>query len=282
MKPLDVKEENAWLALMIGNSRLHWALFAGARLLDAWDTDHLAKSATKKFRLGKKLKQQDKGEGIPRRPDAQTIFHREFMSTNSRSPIPLVVASVVPEQTGIWEKYPNLYVVNLEEVPLQGMYSTLGIDRALGVLGAGEVWGSPVLVIDAGTALTFTGANEQRQLVGGAILPGLKLQLESLAQGTAGLPPIKLSITLPPRWALNTASAIQSGIVYTVLAGVCNFIEAWWQEFPDSPVVLTGGDRATVLTYLQSLYPKVAAKVITDPHVVFWGMRSLFISSIEQ
>jgi type III pantothenate kinase len=34
--------ENLWLALEIGNSRLHWALFAGEKLSKTWDSDYLS------------------------------------------------------------------------------------------------------------------------------------------------------------------------------------------------------------------------------------------------
>lgn len=49
-----------------------------------------------------------------------------------------------------------------------------------------------ILVIDAGTALTFTAADADQRLVGGAILPGLGLQRSSLAQKTATLPRVEL------------------------------------------------------------------------------------------
>lgn len=271
MKPQEVKEANSWLALMIGNSRLHWALFSGTSLQNAWEDEHLGELKKNKQRTRRT------GEKSPKNFSFFPFSHSKFPIPHSEVPIPLVLASVVPLETALWQTYPTLREITLEQVPLTGLYPTMGIDRALAVFGAGEVWGFPVLVIDAGTALTFTGADTNGQLVGGAILPGLKLQLQSLAQGTSALPEIRLPSTLPSRWALNTASAIQSGIVYTVLAGLCNFIDAWWREFPNSPVILTGGDRTRILTYLQNLYPNVANKLISDPHLIFWGMRSLVI-----
>lgn len=240
-----IKEKNLWLALAIGNSRLHWASFAGASLQDTWDTEHIKESG----------------------------ISESFLS------LPIYLASVVPSQTTLWQSYPNVRSIALEDLPLQGLYPTLGIDRALAVLGAGETFGWPILVIDAGTALTFTGADAARRLVGGAILPGLKLQIQSLARGTAALPQIELPATLPSRWALDTASAIQSGIIYSVLAGIVNFIQAWWEEFPDSRVVLTGGDRDLLFSYLQTFYPKIGDKLAIDPHLIFWGMRSVVFTN---
>jgi type III pantothenate kinase len=70
--------------------------------------------------------------------------------------LPLYLASVVPSQTALWQTYPDVHIITLDQVPLQGVYPTLGIDRALALWGAGETWGWPMLVIDAGTALTLT------------------------------------------------------------------------------------------------------------------------------
>lgn len=235
--------EGSWLALMIGNSRLHWAKFVGESLEDAWDTEHLSAEG-----------------GRGELPDYR---------------LPLYLASVVPTQTAFWQTYPAVHILSLDELPLGGVYPTLGIDRALAVLGAAEVWGSPVLVIDAGTALTFTGLDANYQLIGGAILPGLGLQLRSLAQKTAALPKVNLPQHLPPRWAAETSVAIESGIIYTVLAGIQDFILDWRNQYPESQIVLTGGDASQLLNYLQNQSPQRSAEIMVDPNLIFWGMRSV-------
>ncbi|MBD2740164.1 pantothenate kinase [Coleofasciculus sp. FACHB-1120] len=249
-----------WLGLMIGNSQMHWAYFEGETLHKAWDTHYLTAASVKELMQG--LMAGDLPAEIS--PPSQ---------------LPLYLASVVPRQTLLWQSYPNVRIITLEELPLEGMYPTLGIDRALAALGAGEVWGLPVLVIDAGTALTFTGADANRCLVGGAILPGLSQQLLSLAYRTAALPSVKIPQEMPPRWALNTPEAIQSGVIYTVVAGIKDFIQAWKQEFPSSRVVLTGGDRASLLSYLQTQFPEIASQIMNDPNLIFMGMRSVVLSS---
>lgn len=255
--------EQVWLGLMIGNSRLHWAWFIGENLQQAWDTQHLPDSVVKHLAQGW---------------DAGGWERENFPSSLISLPrqLPLYLASVVPSQTALWQTYPDVHVITLDQVPLQGVYPTLGIDRALALWGAGETWGWPALVIDAGTALTLTGADSDRCLVGGAILPGLGLQLQSLAQKTADLPLVDTRdvTSFPPRWALNTTEAIQSGVIYTLIAGIRDFIEAWWQEFPESCITLTGGDRTRLLTYLKSQEPEIAARLITDRDLIFWGMRS--------
>jgi type III pantothenate kinase len=256
----------SWLALMIGNSRLHWAWFVGATLKEAWDTNHLPAKAVEQ------LTQQWASGVMPKEILPRVLVARESYTA---SPLPLYLASVVPTQATLWQAYPATEVITLERMPLLGLYPTLGIDRALAVLGAGETLGYPVLVIDAGTALTFTGADAHQQLIGGAILPGLGLQLQSLARNTAALPEIQLPTQLPPRWAAQTSAAIESGVIYTVLAGIRDFIEDWQSQFPDSQIAITGGDSHLLLTYLQSQFPKTARQIIVEPHLIFWGMRSV-------
>nr|WP_275993788.1 pantothenate kinase [Argonema antarcticum] len=269
------------MALGIGNSRLHWAWFMGKTFCGAWDTEHLAVAAIQEMN-------QPWGRGKLNRELLKTSLIRELDFVQDTigdgfhdrdRPLPLYLASVVPQQTEIWQNYPDVRTIAIEQIPLEGKYPTLGIDRALAVLGAGVTFGWPILVMDAGTAFTFTGADGARQLVGGAILPGLTLQIQSLAKGTAALPEIELPATLPPRWSLNTTSAIQSGIIHTVLAGIADFMQAWWQEFPESRIVLTGGSSTFVFNNLQALFPQLAAKIVRDPHLIFWGIRSIVIAN---
>ncbi|QLE44013.1 pantothenate kinase [Nostoc sp. C052] len=258
-----------WLALEIGNSRLHWALFIGKKLYSAWDSDHLAESD---------IQQLAKCQTLDRLLLAISAPHQKIRVENtSSSPPPLLLASVVPKQTAIWQTYPNTRVITLEQVPLKNVYPTLGIDRALALWGAGKTWGFPMLVIDTGTALTFTAADDNQCLVGGAILPGLGLQFATLGQQTGQLPLLKMQniASLPPRFALNTTEAIQSGVIYTVLAGIKDFLEAWLQLFSDGNIAIKGGDRTLLVTYLQVLYPEITEHLIVEPNLIFLGMREI-------
>jgi type III pantothenate kinase len=221
---------------------LHWAKFDGRHLQSTWDTPHL-----------------------------------QEICRNSPETLPLWIASVVPQQLQRWQTHPNTHILTLKNVPLQGVYPTLGIDRALAVWGAGMRFGFPILAIDAGTALTLTGVDGNRRLIGGAILPGLGLQLRSLAQNTADLPQIQLDRSLPKRWALDTPSAIQSGILYTLLAGLREFIEAWQQQFSNGLVVLTGGDGKLIYEALLLQFPHIANRIAFDPDLIFWGIQDVVI-----
>lgn len=255
-----------WLGLMIGNSHLHWAYFEQDILIRTWQTNHLD------FSLNSPLI-RDLQTLIP--PKVGGLGGQLDHGTDFPSNIPLYLASVVPEQTKLFLDYPYLKLLQLTDIPLKNLYPTLGIDRALAVLGSGETDGFPSLVIDGGTALTFTGVNQHQELIGGAILPGLGLQFQSLFIKTAALPRLNLPQSLPNRWAMNTEEAIASGIIYTLLIGIMGFIEDWLKQFPDSQIIFTGGDGKRLLSYLNELYPDLTNSFKFDSNLIFWGMRSL-------
>ncbi|GAB4384768.1 MAG: pantothenate kinase [Elainellaceae cyanobacterium] len=261
----------SWLALVIGNSRLHWAWFIDSRLKQTWDTPHLST------------------EAVTTLIAQQFNFHQLSLTVASEHgelfphlpyPLPLWIASVVPSQTMLWQSYPHTHYLTLDQIPLQALYPTLGVDRALALWGAICTERSPALVIDAGTALTLTGADADAKLVGGAILPGLGLQLRSLTEHTAALPGIsRLSATPLTRWATNTPEAMVSGIIYSLVAGIEDFVQDWRQQFPDSTIVLTGGDGATLYHYWQQQHPETATLVKVDANLVFWGVRAVLEKS---
>ncbi|MDY6781290.1 MAG: type III pantothenate kinase [Cyanobacteriota bacterium] len=276
-----------WLGLAIGNSRLHWAWFRGETLVETRDREHFPANCP------------------------ETILPRPWPN------LPVYFASVVPQQSAYLQAYaaqtrfaPTLTEISLSHIPLQGVYPTMGSDRALSVWGAIQTYGLPILVIDAGTALTFTGAirssgfrvqgselkvesselkssspspplpiTPSPQLIGGAILPGLRLQFRTLGQQTAALPEVNLPQILPPRWCLDTQNAIASGIVYTVLAGIRSFITDWLDNYPGSQIILTGGDANWLFEQLHNDV-EIASCLVVDGRLIFWGMRSLVLGNV--
>lgn len=261
----DRPDEGAWLALVIGNSRLHWALFQASALQRTWDTPQV--DLTKAEAIAPLLAVGQ----IP--PD---LLPQDLALSPG---LPLRMASVVPAQTDLWRHYPDFYAITLDDLPLRGCYPTLGVDRTLALVGAGDRLGFPALMIDAGTALTLTGADGDRHLIGGAILPGLGLQLRTLAHQTAALPHTLLPDDLPPRWATQTSAAMQSGIVYTVIAGVRDFLGDWLQHYPTSTLALTGGDGAALHRYLKAVDPALGDRLHYDPRWIFWGMAAAVLGS---
>lgn len=177
----------------------------------------------------------------------------------------IAIASVVPDLITSWHYLPQTQLLTTTDVPLQGLYSTMGCDRALAAFGAGETYGYPVLVIDAGTAITLTGIDANKTLVGGAIVAGLRSQFACLHQNTAALPALPIPETLPERWATDTNSAIQAGIAHILIAGLQAYIDDLRSQFPDSQVIITGGDG----DYLVKWGLKVD---MIDKNLIFWGI----------
>jgi type III pantothenate kinase len=253
---------NIWIALAIGNSRYHWAWFLNTQLQSSWDTSYVGLDL---FGSQSKL--------LPL--DLRTEIDRQQIDI---SKVSIYLISVVPSQTAIWQQLPQVRQITLVDIPLFNLYPTLGIDRALAIFGAGEIYGYPVLVIDGGTALTITGVDGDRHLIGGAILPGLKLQLSSLFTGTAALPEVKLPTQLPPRWSNNTNEAIASGILHTISDGIGGFIDDWERLYTHSQIILTGGDGEPMMGYLRSILPAAMTdRIRFDRHLLFHGFRAISI-----
>lgn len=180
----------------------------------------------------------------------------------------IAIASVVPELITSWHYLPQTQMITIADVPLRGLYSTMGCDRALAAYGAGETYGYPVLVIDAGTAITLTGIDANKTLIGGAIVAGLRSQFACLHQNTAALPDLPMPETLPERWATDTNSAIQSGIAHILIAGLQAYIDDLRSQFPDSQMIITGGDG----DYLVKWGLKVD---MIDKNLIFSGIIAL-------
>ncbi|MDH7447900.1 type III pantothenate kinase [Aquimarina sp. 2201CG14-23] len=130
-------------------------------------------------------------------------------------------------------------------MPFKNLYSTpttLGVDRL--ALVAGAVHQFPlrdVLIIDAGTCITYDFKNREEEYLGGAIAPGLRLRYASLHSYTSKLPLLELKS--PEHYIGNsTNEAIHSGIVQGVLYEIEGAIAEYCNTYPNLTVILTGGD----------------------------------------
>jgi type III pantothenate kinase len=262
--------QRIWLALSIGNSRYHWAWFLDGQMQSSWDAAYFSDDMLSQL-VSANLTNSDLLELLP--IDLQHQLATEQINITQ---LPIYLASVVPSQTEIWQQLDRVKQLTLADIPLLNLYPSLGIDRALAIFGAGETYGYPALVIDGGTALTMTGVDDRQSLIGGAILPGLRLQFRSLSIGTAALPELELPVRLPARWGENTSDAIASGILSTITAGIKEFILDWERLFPHSSILFTGGDGEILFSYLQSILPKsLTCRVRVDRSLLFQGIAQI-------
>uniref|UniRef100_UPI00286DFFFF type III pantothenate kinase n=1 Tax=Chamaesiphon sp. VAR_69_metabat_338 TaxID=2964704 RepID=UPI00286DFFFF len=107
-----MNEENIQLGLAIGNSRYHWAWFLNTKLQSSWDTKYLTPD---RF-----------NESFP--IALQVLIDQAGIEIEQ---LPIYLASVVPSQTEVWQKLAQVKVISLATIPLNNLYPTFGIDRAL-------------------------------------------------------------------------------------------------------------------------------------------------------
>lgn len=240
---------NNWLGLIVGNSRLHWCYCEDDSIVQTWNTEQIESLSELSYTVDSSL------------------------YGYIQQQIPLYIGSVVPSATKIYLSLPQTRIINPSVIPLQDIYSTMGVDRILTLWGAGCHYGFPCLVIDSGTALTFTGADGDKKFIGGAILPGVRLQLQTLFFNTAALPEIQIMTEITPRWAKNTPSAIQSGVIYSITAGIKDFAYDWLYKYPESHILLTGGDALLLRQYLDFIYPQISPHIKVDTNLIFEGIK---------
>ncbi|QDT13517.1 type III pantothenate kinase [Stieleria marina] len=154
----------------------------------------------------------------------------------------------------------------------------LGVDRLLSAYGARNQFGSPVTVVDAGSAVTIDWVNDEGDFCGGAILPGLRMQANALAYGTDALPEIDWKVggsqsENPATVAgTNTVDAIRLGLITAVTAAIDRLSVAYANSGAgskaQSKLVLTGGDAATISPFVQQPHEVV-------PNLVCRGLLDL-------
>ncbi|GAB5565573.1 MAG: type III pantothenate kinase [Winogradskyella sp.] len=131
------------------------------------------------------------------------------------------------------------------ELPFINSYSTpktLGVDRiALVSASVNQFPNHDVLIIDAGTCITYDFISNKNEYLGGAISPGIRLRYKSLNDFTANLPLLEKSI--PENITGNsTESSIHSGVVMGVTKELDGVIDNYLLKYPDLKIILTGGD----------------------------------------
>ena len=220
---------------------------------------------------------------IPSKPDQPELFYgvkirEQFLEANipEASIDRVVVSSVVPSLT---EKLRNVIIAitNREPVILcPTIYKKLkievlnpyeiGSDLVANAVAAFDHYRKACIVVDFGTALTFTTISDTGKILGVSIVPGLKTAIRSLTQNTAKLFDVPLQM---PSSVLgtNTITAIQSGILVGYQGLVQTMIGSIRNEIGiDCPAIATGG-LSSIITPLSDFFDRV------DPHLTLSGLR---------
>jgi type III pantothenate kinase len=130
-------------------------------------------------------------------------------------------------------------------LPIENCYEskdTLGKDRIAAAVGAHSLFpNADLLVIDAGTAITYEFINKHGQYLGGNIAPGMQMRFKALNAFTHKLPLVEPQTDYPV-WGRNTNEAIRVGVQSGIIHEVDGTIEGFKNIYPHLQVILTGGD----------------------------------------
>lgn len=248
------------LVMNVGNTNTVLGVFEGRRLRVSW-------------RLTSRREQT---------ADEYGVFIQTLLKSRGIEPGQLTavaISNVVPpvQQTLVWmcEKYFGFPPFSVEpgvnvRMPLRVENpKEVGPDRIVDAVGAVELYGAPVIVIDFGTATTFDCVNPRREFVGGAIAPGIIVASEALISRAARLFRVEL---VRPKEAIgrSTVTNLQSGIIYGYAGLVDGLVERMRAEMEGTPtVVATGG--------LAGLIQEVARTVQhVNPDLALEGLRILY------
>ena len=163
------------------------------------------------------------------------------------------------------------------KIPFNNNYKTpktLGVDRIALVSAAIQQYASHnVLVIDAGSCITYDFVDRQKTYFGGAISPGINMRYQSLNMFTANLPKLEKS-----EFSLiggDTNSSIHSGVLKGILYEIDGVIAEYQHKFPNLTVVLTGGDT-------NFLAKKLKSSIFANPNFLLEGLNSILIHNLDE
>jgi type III pantothenate kinase len=145
----------------------------------------------------------------------------------------------------------------------------VGADRIVNAVAGIEQYGTPLVVVDFGTATTFDYIDASGAYLGGAIVPGIGISTEALYQKAAKLPRIELT---KPKTVIgrNTVAAMQAGIIFGYAGQVDGIVRRICKEFNVQPRVIATGGLAELIAGETETIEKV------DPLLTLEGLRIVY------
>ncbi|AOH52822.1 type III pantothenate kinase [Peribacillus muralis] len=151
----------------------------------------------------------------------------------------------------------------------------VGADRIVNAVAGIQEYGSPLIIVDFGTATTYCYINEDKQYMGGAIAPGINISTEALYSKAAKLPRIEIS---RPDGIIgkNTVSAMQAGILYGYVGQVEGIVNRIKEQSNLEPTVIATGGLATLIANESTVID------IVEPFLTLKGLQLIYKRNREQ
>jgi type III pantothenate kinase len=125
--------------------------------------------------------------------------------------------------------------------------ATPGVDRLLNAAAAYARLKQACVVIDAGTCITVDFIDGEGAFHGGAIAPGIRMQLKAMHEHTAALPAIGFEVPEGTAWGADTRGAMLRGVYHGARGLAWRLIEKYAEQYGGFPLVIaTGGDAAAL------------------------------------
>ena len=151
--------------------------------------------------------------------------------------------------------------------------ASVGADLICACVAAHNLYKSPALVIDMGTATKIMVLDKNGAFIGVSIIPGVSIALKALTQGTAQLPQISLEA---PKSVIgkNTADCMRSGVVFGNASMLDGMIDRFNDEMGENlPVYATGGLAPTII-------PHCKHDIAIDENLVLKGLNILYNKNV--
>jgi type III pantothenate kinase len=236
------------LAVDVGNTHVKLGLFEENTLLESKSINSLNVSELSVFLQGKPQPQHAIISSV-RKPDESLLS---------------LVREVAMDAVEL---------THLTRIPIISLYktpATLGKDRLAGVVGANFLYpNANLLVVDAGTAITYDIITAQGEFVGGNISLGLRTRYTGLHQLTGSLPLCEPAVDFEPLGRTTSEAVIagvQNGFIYEIQANIDQFS----LKYSNLCVILTGGEASFLANRL-----KTAIFVVYD--LVLIGLNRILI-----
>lgn len=167
--------------------------------------------------------------------------------------------------------FPMLRLNAETPIPIRNRYRTphtLGSDRLAAAIGAHVQYPNRnILVIDAGTCITYEFVDAEGNYWGGNIAPGIQMRLKALHAYTARLPLVEHEGDTPD-FGYDTDTAIRSGVVQGIRFEIEGYIRHFRQKYPHLLVFLTGGDKLNFDSQIKNI-------IFADKFIVPRGLNRI-------